>query len=106
VLLNTYASPSFGTTVNGVAVDGNGVVYAAYEGSSSASIALLSSPTYTAGTTIPIPSPSPFVLPSGPSVVSISVAVLPAAGILGNRSGGESPTPISTASPAAAHRRP
>ena len=106
VLLNTYASPSFGTTVNGVAVDGNGVVYAAYEGSSSDSIALLSSPTYTAGTTIPLPSPSPFVLPSGPSVVSVSVAVLPAAGILGNRSGGESPTPISTASPAAAHRRP
>ena len=107
VLLNTYASASFGTTVNGVAVDGNGVVYAAYEGSSSDSVALLSSPSYAAGTTIPIPSPSPFVASTGGSLpVSISVAVLPAAGVLGNTNGGGSPTPISTASPAAAHRKP
>jgi hypothetical protein len=106
VLLNTYASASFGSTVNGVAVDGNGVVYAAYEGSSSDSIALLSSPSYTAGTTIPIPSPLPFVASSsGPlPPVSISIAVAPAAGVLGNRNGGGSPSPISTA--AAAHRRP
>jgi hypothetical protein len=83
------------------------VVYAAYEGSSSDSIALLSSPSYAAGTTIPIPSPSPFVASTGGSLpVSISVAVLPAAGVLGNNNGGGSPTPISTASPAAAHRKP
>jgi hypothetical protein len=46
-----------------------------------------------------IPSPAPFVMPSGPSVVSISVAVAPAAGIVGNQSGGGSPSPISTPSP-------
>lgn len=107
VPLNTYAGASFGSTVNGVAVDGNAVVYAAYEGSSSDSIALLSSPSYTAGTTMPIPSPSPFVASSaGPLPVSISVAVAPAAGVLGNNRSGGSPSPISTQSPAASLRHP
>jgi hypothetical protein len=99
VLLNTYASAAFGFAVGGVAVDGNGVVYAAYQASPSDSITLLSAPSYAPGTTMVIPSPAPFVMPSGPSVVSISVAVAPAAGIVGNQSGGGSPSPISTPSP-------
>jgi hypothetical protein len=92
-LLNTYASASLGTEVEGVAVDGNGTVYAAY-GGRSYGVVTLAPPSYTIGT-------SP-ITPPAVSPINISVGVAPAAGILGNRTGGGSPIPLGT--PAAVHR--
>jgi hypothetical protein len=101
-LLNTYSAG--GADAEGVAVDGNGVVYLAYltgtgGGPFADFIAPLAPPSYAAGNAMAIPSPAPYVMPSGPSATSISVAVAPAAGVLGNRSGGGSPSPLSTQSP-------
>jgi hypothetical protein len=108
-LLNTYSAG--GADAEGVAVDGNGVVYLAYltgtgGGPFADFIAPLAPPSYAAGSAMAIPSPAPYVMPSGPSATSISVAVAPAAGVLGNRSGGGSPSPISTQSPAPSLRHP
>jgi hypothetical protein len=109
VLLNTYTAG--GADAEGVAVDGDGVVYLAYltgtgGGPFADFVAPFSPPSYTSGTAMAIPSPAPFVVPSSPSAIAISVAVAPAAAIIGNQSGGGSPSPISTASPAVAHRTP
>jgi hypothetical protein len=93
-LLNSYASASLSSEVEGVAVDGNGTVYAAYD--DSYSVVTLAPPGYAIGT-------SP-ITPPAVSPVNISVGVAPAAGIVGNRNGGGSPNPLGT--PAAAHRLP
>lgn len=95
-LLNSYPSASLGTEVQGVAVDGNGLVYAAYGSGASVSVVTLAPPSYTIGT-------SP-ITPPAVSPVNVSLGVAPAAGVLGDRSGGGSPQPLGT--PAAAHRQP
>ncbi len=109
-LLNTYQAG--GVDDEGIAVDGNGLVYAAYyqgtyPGPYADVVAPLSPPSYTSGSPMAIPSPVPFVVSSGGALpVSISVAVAPAAGVLGNRSGGGSPSPLNTQSPAPSLRHP
>ena len=95
-LLNTYTSVNLGSEVEGVAVDGNGLLYAAYASGSSVSVVTLAPPSYAIGT-------SP-ITPPAVSPVNVSVGVAPAAGVLGNRVGGGSPQPLS--SPAATRGRP
>ncbi|HTV91309.1 MAG TPA: hypothetical protein VMG98_01185, partial [Verrucomicrobiae bacterium] len=105
-LLNTYPLASLGSLLEGVAVDGNGVVYAGYAGASADSIVQLAPSSYSPGTAMAIPSPTPFVAPSsGPATVSISTAVAPAAGVRGAQGRSGSPQPLATSSPAATSRR-
>jgi len=102
-LLNTYPLASLGSVIEGVAVDGNGVVYAGYAGASADEIAQLAPSGYTPGAGMPIPSPTPYVVPSASALPIMSLAVAPAAGVRGTQgSGGGSPQPLS--SPAATHR--
>lgn len=114
-LLNTYTYTTLGGLIQGVAVDGNGTVYAAFANGSAPSgqdeIAQLASPGYAVGTNMPVPSPTPYVLNTGnPALPSVSVAVAPAAGVRGAQGGGGSPQPLAsaspTSSPAALRHRP
>ena len=109
-LLNTYPLASLGSLLEGVAVDGNGVVYAGYASGSvpsgSDEIAQLAPTAYTPAAGMPIPSPSPFVVNTGsPALPTVSVAVAPAAGVRGAQGRSGSPQPLATSSPAATSRR-
>jgi hypothetical protein len=105
-LLNTYPLASLGNVVEGVAVDGNGVVYTAYaNGITADEIAQLAPPGYSPAAGMPIPSPTPYVVASGGQLPGISIAVAPAAAVRGSQGGG-SPQPLATPSPAAATHRP
>jgi hypothetical protein len=98
-LLNTYPLASLGSQVQGVAVDGNGVVYTGYaSGSVADEIAQLAPPGYSPAAGMPIPSPTPYAVSSGGSLPSISVAVAPAAAVRGAQGGG-SPQPLASPSP-------
>ena len=106
-LLNTYPLASLGSLVQGVAVDGSGVVYAAYPGESADEIAQLAPPGYSPGVGMPIPSPTPFAVSSeGPSLPYVSVAVAPAGGVRGAQGSGGSPQPLATTTPASISHRP
>lgn len=101
-LLNTYTYTSLSSLIQGVAVDGNGTVYAAYSGSTADEITQVTAPSYSAGATLPIPSPQPYAVPSSPPYLPyVSVAVAPAAGVRGASGGGGAPQPLTTASPSA-----